>query len=60
MANEQILMTTREVAALFKVDVSTVRKWCKVGRLSVLKTPGGQNRHYTQEVHQLFGTWRKE
>jgi excisionase family DNA binding protein len=54
MAKEQILMTTREVAELFRVDPSTVRQWCKLGRLTLLKTPGGRNRHYTVEVHQLY------
>jgi len=54
MTDEQILMTTREVAKLFKVDPSTVRKWCKTGRLLVLKTPGGQNRHYVWQVRQLL------
>jgi excisionase family DNA binding protein len=54
MTEEQILMTTREVAELFRVDPSTVRQWCKLGRLTLLKTPGGRNRHYTAEVHRLY------
>jgi excisionase family DNA binding protein len=54
MTDEQLLMTTREVAELFKVNQATVRNWCKAGRLTVFKTPGGQNRHSRQQVMAFY------
>jgi excisionase family DNA binding protein len=34
-------LTTDEVAALFRVDVKTVSRWVKSGRLRGQKSPGG-------------------
>jgi excisionase family DNA binding protein len=35
------ILTTDEVAALYRVDRKTVVRWCARGRLRGFKTPGG-------------------
>lgn len=37
------LMKVPEVAALFDVDVETVRVWVREGKLSARRTPGGRD-----------------
>lgn len=49
------LMTTNEVAALFRVDHKTVARWAAGGRISSIKTPGGQHRFRESEVRALLG-----
>jgi excisionase family DNA binding protein len=47
------LLTGREVAALFRVDAQTVGRWARSGRLSSLRTPGGQRRYRESEVRAM-------
>jgi len=47
-------MSPGEVARLFGVDLSTVRRWALAGRLSVTRTLGGQRRYYATEVYALL------
>ncbi|MEV8639313.1 BldC family transcriptional regulator [Streptosporangium sp. NPDC051023] len=47
------LLTPREVARLFGVDPKTVNRWADAGRLTFLRTPGGQRRYREGEVHAL-------
>lgn len=47
------LMMTGEVAALFRVDPKTVRRWVDRGLLPVLRTPGGLLR-FRESVVQAF------
>lgn len=42
MGGHERLLTTREVAALFRVDEKTVRRWVDAGRLTVIRTPTGR------------------
>lgn len=35
------LLTTEDVANLYRVDVSTVRRWARSGDLPSVRTPGG-------------------
>ncbi|WP_166344981.1 BldC family transcriptional regulator [Phytoactinopolyspora limicola] len=47
------LLTTGEVARLFRVDVRTVTKWAKTGKLTSIRTPGGHRRFRKAEVMRL-------
>lgn len=42
MEGHERLLTTREVAVLFRVDEKTVRRWVDAGRLTVIRTPTGR------------------
>lgn len=45
------LLTTGEVAALFRVDVKTVTRWANNNpRLHAIRTPGGRFRFREREV----------
>jgi excisionase family DNA binding protein len=48
------LMLPRQVAAAFRVDVKTVARWAKAGRLRSVRTPGGHRRYLTTEVQALL------
>ena len=48
------LMTPGEVANLFRVDPKTVTRWAERGLLNSIKTPGGHNRFFQDEVHVLL------
>ena len=41
MGGHERLLTTREVAVLFRVDEKTVRRWADAGKLTVIRTPTG-------------------
>ena len=51
-------MTPAEVAALFRVDPTTVRRWAADGRLSSTRTPGNHRRYKTSEVYALLDEGR--
>lgn len=44
------LLTTGEVARLFRVDPKTVTRWAKEGRLPFFRTPGGHRRFREEDV----------
>ncbi len=48
------LLTPGEVAAAFRVDSKTVTRWAKAGRISSIRTPGGQRRYLEREVQALL------
>lgn len=43
-------LTTRDVAAIFAVTPTTVKRWVEAGRLQALKTPGGHYRFEPSDV----------
>ena len=43
-AEQEVLLTPSEVAALFRVDPKTVTRWAKAGKLTAIKTLGGHRR----------------
>lgn len=54
-AASTVLMTTKEVAALFRVDPHTVRKWVREGKLKARRNPGGQEyRFRAADVYALL------
>jgi excisionase family DNA binding protein len=48
------LLKPGEVAELFRVDPKTVTRWGKSGRLTSIRTPGGQHRFREAEVRALL------
>ena len=48
------LLTPAEVAAAFRVDPKTVTRWAKAGKISAIKTLGGQRRYDANEVRALL------
>jgi excisionase family DNA binding protein len=49
------LLTSAEVARLFRVDPRTVRKWALDGKLGVRKTLGGHRRYFASEIMAALG-----
>ena len=48
------LLAPREVAALFRVDPTTVTRWAEQGRLTTVRTLGGHRRFRADEVYALL------
>ena len=48
------LLTAPEVAVLFRVDTKTVTRWVGSGRLTSIRTPGGQHRFREAEIRALL------
>jgi excisionase family DNA binding protein len=48
------LLTPGQVAAIFSVDVRTVGRWAKDGKLTPVPTPGGHRRYKETEVRALL------
>jgi predicted site-specific integrase-resolvase len=52
---DERLLTTREIADLFRVDIKTVTRWGKNdSRLNPIRTPGGRYRYRESEVLALL------
>jgi excisionase family DNA binding protein len=47
-------MRPGEVAAVFKVTVKTVTRWADAGKLSSVRTLGGERRYLRSEVMALL------
>lgn len=47
-------MAIGEVAECFGVAVSTVRNWEKAGRITAIRTPGGQRRFRRTDIEALL------
>lgn len=48
------LLTPSEVADMFHVDIRTVRRWAKAGKLTFVRTLGGHRRFRELEVRALL------
>jgi excisionase family DNA binding protein len=46
-------LTTGEVADIFGVTTTTVKRWADDGRLASFKTPGGHYRFRAEDVESL-------
>ena len=53
-SNQEKLLTPAEVASLFRVDPKTVTRWAKAGKLTSIRTLGGQRRYKESEVRALL------
>lgn len=45
---EDRLLTSTEVAALFRVNSKTLKRWCDRGRIPFIVTPGGSRRRFRE------------
>lgn len=52
-----VLLTGFQVAQLFNVDVKTVSRWGRSGRLTAIRTPGGHMRYFESEVVEFLSKW---
>ena len=50
------LLTTAEVATMFRVDPKTVTRWAKAGKLTSIRTLGGHRRYRESEVKALLNS----
>jgi excisionase family DNA binding protein len=48
------LMTSAQVAKAFGVDVKSVPRWAKAGKIRSFRTPGGHRRYLRGEVQALM------
>jgi excisionase family DNA binding protein len=48
------LLTPAEVAVMFRVDVKTVGRWAQAGKITFVRTLGGQRRYREAEVRALL------
>jgi excisionase family DNA binding protein len=48
------LMTSSEVAEMFRVDPKTVTHWAADGRIISFRTPGGQYRFRESDMRELL------
>jgi predicted site-specific integrase-resolvase len=56
--NDHLLISS-EVAALFRVDLKTVTRWARAGKLPPVRTFAGHRRYRASEIRELFsaGEW---
>lgn len=52
------LLTPGQVAALFKVSVTTVGNWADDGKLPSFRTPGGQRRFRRSDIETFIAEQR--
>lgn len=60
LAEDEVLLTPAEVAAIFRVDPKTVTRWANNGKLSCTRTLGGHRRYYQTEVQELLEKTKEE
>lgn len=48
------LLLPKDIADKFRVDVTTVRRWLRTGKLAGIRTPGGQWRCREGDVQELL------
>ena len=48
------LLTSAEVAQLFRVSTKTVSRWARLGQLPVIRTPSGQLRFRRRDVDEFI------
>lgn len=54
MEKSRMLLTPREVADLFAVDIKTVSRWAKAGKLEYVETLGGHRRYRKEHIMALL------
>jgi excisionase family DNA binding protein len=48
-------LTRADVARLFEVSPATVARWSRDGKLSFVRTPGGQRRYLRDRIIEQLG-----
>ncbi len=48
------LLTPRDVAELFGVDTSTIKRWAQQGQLRAVETPGGHRRYRRKDIEDAL------
>jgi excisionase family DNA binding protein len=51
-ARRDPLLTSAEVAMLFRVSPKTVTRWARVGKLAAMRTMGGHRRYRLSDVQR--------
>jgi excisionase family DNA binding protein len=51
---EDRMLTSGEVAEMFRVDPKTVTRWAAAGHVSFIRTPGGHRRFRESEIRALL------
>jgi excisionase family DNA binding protein len=54
VASRRQLLTSGELAAIFRVDRKTITRWTLEGRIPSIRTPGGQHRFRPEDVRALL------
>jgi excisionase family DNA binding protein len=54
MTPDVVLLTTSEVAELFRVDQSTIRRWIDEGRIASITLPGGRKRYRRSDIEAIL------
>ncbi len=50
-------LTTKYIAEMFGVDVTTVLRWADDGKLPYFRTPGGHHRYFPEDIRKLIEEW---
>lgn len=50
--NDDTVLTTQEVAKMFRVGPDQVKRWAKAGKLKSFRTPGGHRRYTLGDVRR--------
>jgi excisionase family DNA binding protein len=55
----KVYVAPGEAAAILHVDANTLARWANLGKLHVVRTPGGHRRYLADEVDELArnGFW---
>jgi excisionase family DNA binding protein len=54
MAENELLLTPSEVAAMFRVNPKTVTRWARAGKISAIRTLGGHRRFRASEIGRFL------
>jgi excisionase family DNA binding protein len=56
---ENTLLTSAEVAAMFRVSPKTVARWAQTGKISAVRTLGGHRRFPASDVRRSLAELRE-
>ena len=59
LPDAEVLLTPKEVAALFHVNPKTVTRWAKAGKLTAIRTLGGHRRYRESEVLERLREYKE-
>lgn len=55
-----IIFATDDIARMFRVGKSTIKRWTDEGKLQCFKTPGGHRKFNPENVHQFISQYHYE